>query len=56
MGQRIAGQVTALVSPPPPPGVRPEILLSAVLAERRRREEWRLAQRRARRHIGVPQR
>jgi hypothetical protein len=30
--------------------MRPEILLSAVLAERRRREEWRLAQRRARRH------
>ena len=47
MGYRIAGQVTALVSPPPPPGVRPEILLSAVLAERRRREEVRLAQRRA---------
>jgi uncharacterized RDD family membrane protein YckC len=47
MGQRITGQVLALVSPPPPPGVRPEIVLSAVLAERRRREEWRLAQRRA---------
>ncbi|HEY7485394.1 MAG TPA: RDD family protein [Streptosporangiaceae bacterium] len=56
MGQRIAGQVLALVSPPPPPGVRPEVLLSAVLAERRRREEWRLAQRRARhqQHAGVP--
>jgi uncharacterized RDD family membrane protein YckC len=49
LGQRIATQVTAVVSPPPPPGVRPEIVLSAVLAERRRREEWRLAQRRARR-------
>lgn len=49
LGQRIASQVVAVVSPPPPPGVRPEILLSAVLAERRHREEWRLAQRRARR-------
>ncbi|WUI00645.1 RDD family protein [Spirillospora sp. NBC_00431] len=49
LGHRIASQVVAVVSPPPPPGVRPEILLSAVLAERRHREEWRLAQRRARR-------
>ncbi|MVZ98956.1 RDD family protein [Actinomadura sp. LD22] len=49
LGQRIAAQVVAAISPPPPPGVRPEILLSAVLAERRHREEWRLAQRRARR-------
>ncbi|MCW2914163.1 MAG: domain containing protein [Actinomycetia bacterium] len=49
MGQRLVDQVVARVSPPPPPGVRPEILLSAVLAERRHREEWRLAQRRARR-------
>ncbi|WP_131738261.1 RDD family protein [Actinomadura roseirufa] len=47
LGQRITDQVVAAVSPPPPPGVRPEILLSAVLAERRHREEWRLAQRRA---------
>jgi uncharacterized RDD family membrane protein YckC len=49
MGQRLVDQVVARVSPPPPPGVRPEILLSAVLAERRQREERRLAQRRARR-------
>lgn len=49
MGLRIAGQVLAAVSPPPPHGVRPEILLSAVLAERRHREEWRLAQRQNRR-------
>ncbi|MDL4814644.1 RDD family protein [Actinomadura opuntiae] len=49
LGQRIAAQVVEVVSPPPPAGVRPEILLSAVLAERRRREEWRLAERRARR-------
>jgi uncharacterized RDD family membrane protein YckC len=49
MGRRIAGQVLAVVSPPPPAGFRPEILLSAVLAERRRREEWRLHQRGQRR-------
>ncbi|MFF5258615.1 RDD family protein [Actinomadura viridis] len=45
LGARIARQVQAVVSPPPPPGVRPEVYISAVLAERRRREEWRLAQR-----------
>lgn len=49
LGERIASQVVEVISPPPPPGVRPEILLSAVLAERRHRDEWRLAQRRARR-------
>ncbi|MEU6036420.1 RDD family protein [Actinomadura sp. NPDC047616] len=49
LGERITEQVFAVVSPPPPAGVRPEIVLSAVLAERRRRDEWRLAQRRARR-------
>jgi uncharacterized RDD family membrane protein YckC len=49
LGQRIAAQVVAVVSPPPPAGVRPEILLSAVLAERRHREERRLAERRAKR-------
>ncbi|MEU8120992.1 RDD family protein [Spirillospora sp. NPDC049024] len=56
LGQRIASQVVAVVSPPPPPGVRPEILLSAVLAERRHREERRLAERRARRmrRLGLP--
>ncbi|TQM67384.1 putative RDD family membrane protein YckC [Actinomadura hallensis] len=48
LGERIASQVVEVVSPPPPPGVRPEILLSAVLAERRHREEQRLAERRAR--------
>ncbi|XVQ12272.1 RDD family protein [Spirillospora sp. CA-255316] len=49
LGRRIAEQIAAVVSPPPPPGVRPEIFISAVLAERRRREEWRLWQRQARR-------
>ncbi|WP_037558859.1 RDD family protein [Spirillospora albida] len=57
LGDRITRQVVAVVSPPPPPGVRPEILLSAILAERRHREEQRLAERalrRARRHGAVP--
>ncbi|MFB4313315.1 RDD family protein [Actinomadura sp. 21ATH] len=47
LGGRIADQVRAAVSPPPPDGVRPEIFISAVLAERRRREEWRLYRRQA---------
>ncbi|WP_064743659.1 RDD family protein [Actinomadura rifamycini] len=56
LGDRIAGEVAAVVSPPPPPGVRPEIMLSAVLAERRHREQVRLAERRARRlrRLGLP--
>ncbi|MFI6811309.1 RDD family protein [Nonomuraea sp. NPDC050328] len=45
MGIRIATQVAASISPPPPPGVPPHAFLSAVLAERRRREQIRLAQR-----------
>lgn len=45
MGVRIATQVAASVSPPPPPGVPPHAYLSAVLAERRQRDEVRLAQR-----------
>jgi uncharacterized RDD family membrane protein YckC len=49
MGQRLTGEVMRYASPPPPPGFRPEIYLSAVLAERRRREEIRLAERAARR-------
>jgi uncharacterized RDD family membrane protein YckC len=49
MGQRLTAEVMGYVSPPPPPGFRPEIYLSAVLAERRRREEIRLAERAARR-------
>ncbi|MDF5751382.1 RDD family protein [Spongiactinospora sp. TRM90649] len=43
MGVRIATQVSAYVSPPPPPGVPPHAYLSAVLAERHRREGMRLA-------------
>ncbi|MEV0967412.1 RDD family protein [Microtetraspora glauca] len=47
MGVRIASQVAARVAPPPPPGLPPHTYLAAVLAERRRREEVRLAQVRA---------
>jgi uncharacterized RDD family membrane protein YckC len=49
MGRRLIGEVLRYVSPPPPAGPRPEIVLSAVLAERRHREERRLAERAARR-------
>ena len=47
LGERIAGQVGAYVSPPPPPGVPHASYLAAVLAERRRRTEERLAARAA---------
>ncbi|MEV0233210.1 RDD family protein [Nonomuraea sp. NPDC050786] len=43
MGVRIATQVAAFVSPAAPAGVPPHAYLSAVLAERRRREQMRLA-------------
>lgn len=43
MGVRIATEVMSRVSPPPPPGVPPHAYLAAVLAERRRRTELRLA-------------
>ncbi|MFB9839519.1 RDD family protein [Actinoallomurus acaciae] len=58
MGDRLMADVLRYVSPPPPPGFRPEIYLSAVLAERRYREEMRLAERAARREAisrrGIP--
>ncbi|MFF5209340.1 RDD family protein [Streptosporangium sp. NPDC000396] len=44
MGVRIATEMSAFVSPPPPPGVPPFAYLTAVLAERRRRDHVRLAQ------------
>lgn len=44
MGMRIAAQVATFVSPAPPAGVPPHAYLSAVLAERRRRQEARFAQ------------
>jgi uncharacterized RDD family membrane protein YckC len=43
MGVRIATQVAACVSPAAPAGVPPHAYLSAVLAERRRREQLRLS-------------
>ncbi len=43
MAYRIAGEVTAQISPPPPPGTPPQFVLAAVLAERHRRELTRLA-------------
>jgi uncharacterized RDD family membrane protein YckC len=51
MGDRLMAEILRYVSPPPPPGFRPEIYLSAVLAERRRREEIRLAERATRRDL-----
>lgn len=42
LGQRIAAQVSARVTPPPPPNIPPYVYLSAVLAERRRREAIKL--------------
>lgn len=50
MGARIAAQVASCVAPSAPPGVPPHAYLAAVLAERRRREELRLAQARQARH------
>jgi uncharacterized RDD family membrane protein YckC len=43
LGQRIASAVSAQVSPPPPPGTPVTDYLSAVLTERRNRENARLA-------------
>ena len=42
MAYRIASEVVSQISPPPPPGVPPQLVLSAVLAERHRRELARL--------------
>ncbi|TMR27687.1 RDD family protein [Nonomuraea zeae] len=47
MGIRIATQVAAFVSPAAPAGAPPHAYLSAVLAERRRREQIRFTQRAA---------
>ncbi len=43
LGERIAAAVRSQVSPPPPPGMPVPVYLSAVLAERHRREQARLA-------------
>ena len=42
MGARIATELSVFVSPPSPPGVPPFAYLTAVLAERRRRDQVRL--------------
>jgi uncharacterized RDD family membrane protein YckC len=42
LGGRLVASVTAVISPPPPPGTPGWAVLSAVLAERRRRDEARL--------------
>jgi uncharacterized RDD family membrane protein YckC len=42
LGGRLVAAVLAVVTPPPPPGTPGWAILSAVLAERRRREEMRL--------------
>lgn len=47
VGSRLAAAVAAVVTPPAPPGTPGWAYLSAVLAERRRREELRLAESRA---------
>ncbi len=43
LGGRLATQVLTHVAPAPPPGHHPETVLAAVIAERRRRDEARLA-------------
>jgi uncharacterized RDD family membrane protein YckC len=42
LGGRLVGAVLSVITPPPPPGTPGWAVLSAVLAERRRREEARL--------------
>ncbi len=42
LGRRIAAAVAARIGPPPPPGTPPADYLSAVLAERRAREQARM--------------
>ena len=43
LGAQLAEQVLTHVAPAPPPGQHPEAVLAAVIAERRRRDEARLA-------------
>lgn len=54
MGQDLAAGLGAHVSPGPPPGTPPEAFVSAVLAERRRREGARLAAQHLRQQPGRP--
>jgi uncharacterized RDD family membrane protein YckC len=48
LGKRLAGAVAAVTTPPPPPGTPGWAYLTAVLAERRRREQLRMAARQPR--------
>lgn len=43
LGERLAGELSRLVSPPPPAGTHPERFVAAVLAERRERDLRRIA-------------
>ncbi len=43
LGQRLTQAVQPYVAPAAPPGTHPEDFLAAVVAERRRRDQWRLA-------------
>jgi hypothetical protein len=43
LGRQLADQTLRYVAPAPPPGHHPETVLAAVLTERRRRDEVRLA-------------
>ena len=54
LGRRLADEVYRCTTPPPPPGTPPWAYLTAVLAERRRREGERLAARRAIVALGAP--
>jgi uncharacterized RDD family membrane protein YckC len=59
LGEQLLTQTLAHVSPRPPTGEHPEVVLAAVLAERRRRDEARLArdeELRQRLRGGLPQR
>jgi uncharacterized RDD family membrane protein YckC len=54
LGGRLAGAVAAVTSPPPPPGTPGWAYLSAVLAERRRRDQARVDAATAARGAGRP--
>ncbi|WP_051571403.1 RDD family protein [Cryptosporangium arvum] len=54
LGRRLADEIYQSTTPPPPPGTPAWAYLTAVLAERRRREAERLAARRAVVALGAP--
>jgi uncharacterized RDD family membrane protein YckC len=54
LGEQFRGQVLALTAPPPPAGVPTPVLLTTVLAERRRRAEWALARAMPTPFVGAP--